>query len=114
MTSFIFNVAFDCADPGQLAAFWSAVTSYEPVIEEEDFVALQAPDSRSVKRMLFWRVPEAKGPKNRVHVDLATKDPVSEIERLVALGATVIEAREGNGTRWTVMQDPEGNEFCLG
>jgi Glyoxalase-like domain len=52
--------------------------------------------------------------KNRVHVDLATRDPDAEIARLVGLGATRGEHRTGNGTSWTVMQDPEGNEFCIG
>ena len=49
-----------------------------------------------------------------MHVDLATKNPEGEIERLVALGATQVEYREGNGSSWTVMRDPEGNEFCIG
>lgn len=43
-----------------------------------------------------------------------TKDPVAEIECLVQLGATRVEYREGNGTSWTVMLDPEGNEFRIG
>jgi hypothetical protein len=49
-----------------------------------------------------------------MHVDLATRNPEAEIERLVGLGATKVECREGNGTSWTVMLDPEGNEFCIG
>jgi hypothetical protein len=36
------------------------------------------------------------------------------LTRLVGLGATMVEQREGNGTSWTVMVDPEGNEFCIG
>ena len=49
-----------------------------------------------------------------MHVDLATKDPADEIERLITLGATKVEYREGHGSSWTVMLDPEGNEFCIG
>ena len=49
-----------------------------------------------------------------MHVDLATKNPQDEIQRLVALGAKKVEYREGNGSSWTVMLDPEGNEFCIG
>jgi uncharacterized protein (UPF0254 family) len=77
-------------------------------------VALQAPDKRGVQHILFFQVPEPKITKNRVHVDLAAKNPEEEIERLVALGATKVEFREGTGTSWTVMLDPEGNEFCIG
>jgi hypothetical protein len=112
--AFILNVTFDCAEPRRLAAFWAAVTGYQPTEERDDFVRLRAPDSRGVRHLLFFRVPEPKAVKNRMHVDLAARDPEAEIERLVALGATRVEHREGNGTAWTVMLDPEGNEFCLG
>jgi hypothetical protein len=114
MSAFIFNVTFDCADPRGLASFWSDVTDYAMVMERDDFVALQAPDKRGVRRILFVKVPEPKVAKSRVHVDLAAKEPEAEIERLVALGATKLDYREGNGTSWTVMLDPEGNEFCIG
>ncbi|MGA3147395.1 MAG: VOC family protein [Acidimicrobiales bacterium] len=114
MSSFIFNVTFDAADPPRLAAFWSEVTGYATVMEREDFVALQAPDKRGVRRILFFQVPEPKVAKSRMHVDLASRDPGAEVARLVALGAKKIEDRQGNGTSWTVMLDPEGNEFCIG
>ncbi len=114
MSSFIFNVTFDAADPRRLAAFWSEVTGYTTVAERDDFVALQAPDKRGVRRILFFQVPEPKVAKSRMHVDLASRDPAVEVARLVALGAKKIEERQGNGTSWTVMLDPEGNEFCVG
>jgi hypothetical protein len=59
-----------------------------------------------------------------VHLDLATREPEAEVARLVELGAALVDKadtdndglpwREGNGTRWVVMRDPEGNEFCIG
>lgn len=114
MSAFILNVTFDSANPRTHAAFWSAVTGYEVVTEREDFVALESPDNRGVRRILFFRVPEPKTAKNRMHVDLAAREPATEVERLVRLGATKVDEREGNGTSWTVMLDPEGNEFCIG
>jgi predicted enzyme related to lactoylglutathione lyase len=114
MSAFIKYVTFDCTDPRRLSAFWSDVTGYQSVADEDDFAALAAPDHRGVRGILFWRVPETKVNKNRMHVDLATKDPAGEIERLVSLGAQRVEYREGNGASWTVMLDPEGNEFCIG
>jgi predicted enzyme related to lactoylglutathione lyase len=114
MTSFIKFVTFDCADPGRLSRFWSEVTDYEPVEVREDFAALAAPDERGVRGILFWQVPEPKASKSRMHVDLASKNGEAEIKRLVDLGATMVEHREGNGASWTVMLDPEGNEFCIG
>ncbi len=60
--------------------------------------------------MWFNRVPEPKRAKNRLHLDLrAPFEMDREVERLVALGATVLRRSEGI----TVMQDPEGNEFCV-
>ena len=57
-----------------------------------------------------------------MHVDLASRDPEVEIDRLVQLGAQIVDPsadgnppwREGNGTKWVVLRDPEGNEFCIG
>jgi hypothetical protein len=114
MAAFIKYISIDCADPRRLSAFWSEVTGYQSVIEGDDFSALAAPDQRGVRSLFFWKVPEPKVNKNRVHLDLATKDPEHEIERLIGLGAQRVEYREGNGASWTVMLDPEGNEFCIG
>jgi predicted enzyme related to lactoylglutathione lyase len=119
VASFIFNVTFDCADPRSLAGFWSAVTGYEMAEARDDFVRLDAPDHRGVRHLLFFRVPEPKVTKNRMHVDLASRDAEAEIARVVDLGGSLVDGapprwRTGNGTRWIVMQDPEGNEFCLG
>jgi len=114
MAAFIKYISIDCQDPRRLSGFWSEVTGYLPVVEGDEFCALRAPDKRGVRSLFFWKVPESKVVKNRLHLDLATKDPASEIEKLVALGARKVEQREGNGASWTVMLDPEGNEFCIG
>lgn len=103
MTAFIFNVTFDAE-------------------ESDDFVRLRAPDGRGVRHILFFQVAAPTVGKNRMHVDLATRDPEFEIPRLRTLGAQLVDAavegapqwREGNGTRWVVLRDPEGNEFCIG
>jgi hypothetical protein len=114
MSAFISNVTFDCQDPRRLAQFWGVVTGYTVLVEQDDFVALQAPDHRGLRRMLFYRVPEPKVSKSRIHVDLASKEPESEIGRLVEFGVQIVEHRDGHGTSWTIMLDPEGNEFCIG
>jgi hypothetical protein len=76
-------------------------------------------------RIYLQRVPESKAGKNRLHLDLnvggghdvpieARKDKLAEsVERLTRLGASLVEEREQHGEFWIVMQDPEGNEFCL-
>jgi hypothetical protein len=57
--------------------------------------------------MKFVRVPDERVVKNRWHWDVTT----AEVEALVAVGATVLRARD-NEIQWTVLADPEGNEFC--
>jgi hypothetical protein len=67
-------------------------------------------------RILFELVPEPKTIKNRVHLDLrpTSDDPEAQIRDLVAKGATELRrGSEGPFTTWAVMQDPEGNEFCV-
>ncbi|MET0999367.1 MAG: VOC family protein [Marmoricola sp.] len=77
-------------------------------------------------RLFFQRVPEGKSAKNRVHLDVRAAPGLendermaaleAEAERLGALGATRLQRFEP-GTElsagFIVMQDPEGNEFCL-
>jgi predicted enzyme related to lactoylglutathione lyase len=59
-------------------------------------------------------VSEGKVVKNRVHVDLGTSDAAAETDRLVSLGAMVLNVFEEDGKhRWTTLADPEGNEFDL-
>ena len=65
------------------------------------------------RRILFQTVPETKTVKNRVHLDLLVgpEHHDAEVERLVALGATVVGVHDGEEGRWTLLVDPEGNEF---
>ncbi len=65
------------------------------------------------RRILFQAVPETKTVKNRVHLDLLVgpEDHDREVERLLGLGATVVGVHEGEEGRWTLLVDPEGNEF---
>ncbi len=122
MSAFIYNVTFDAQDPRVLGRFWSAVTGYPVAAESDDMVALTAPDERGLRRILFMRVDDPTPGKNRVHVDLASREPDAEIERVVGLGAELVDPRVDGapawrGTdalRWVVLRDPEGNEFCLG
>jgi predicted enzyme related to lactoylglutathione lyase len=122
MAAFIYNVTFDALEPRSLGRFWSDVTNYSVAEERDDFVMLRAPDERGIRRILFFRVEDPTPGKNRMHVDLAARDADTEIARLLTLGARLVDPavngkpqwREGNGTRWVVLRDPEGNEFCLG
>ena len=114
MPARIGNITFDCDDVLKLAAFWSAVLG-RPLDEgrTEFFASIGGADGeRQEPAWYFNKVPEPKVAKNRVHLDLVNPDPAA-VGELVGLGATVIGTHQVPGQRWTVMQDPEGNEFCL-
>ena len=109
MSATLNHITFDCADAARVADFWSSVLD-EAVDDgaSPDFATITSNTSAS---WMFVKVPEPKSVKNRVHVDLGTKDLDAELERLAGLGATHIADLDEGGTRWTTMADPEGNEF---
>lgn len=136
------QVTFDCAEPERVARFWCEVLGYvvppppegfadwdefnKSLPPEEQDSAFACVDPTGVgPRLFFQRVPEGKTVKNRVHLDvraglglvgeerLAVLE--SECARLLPLGATrvrLMPADEENES-CLVMQDIEGNEFCL-
>lgn len=139
-----FQVAIDCADPRALGGFWAEVVGYVeeappegfdtwpaaltafgvPEHEQGDAYALVDPDGIR-PRLFFHKVPEGKGAKNRLHLDVRIsevkggnsdgKDAVlaAEAARLERLGASVVHTIDEGFEYFVVMQDPEGNEFCI-
>ena len=106
------NVTFDARDPQRLAAFWAEAIGRKVERSEPGF-AMLASDAGEW-RMLFIEVPEGKTAKNRMHLDFHVADRAAEVARLVGLGAIAHDTHDEHGIVWTVMTDPEGNEFCVG
>jgi glyoxalase superfamily protein len=113
MTLSVDTLTIDCHDPKLLADFWCAALGYRLVeIDEED--AEIKPIEGIGWTLLFQIVPEGKSAKNRLHLDLRSSGSMaSEVARLEQLGATAITRVDEGGSFWTVMGDPEGNEFCV-
>jgi hypothetical protein len=114
------EVVIDCADHEVVVGFWQeAFGGWERRNVNEQYVALVPPsdqrtgDGPHPLPILFQKVPEGKVVKNRVHLDLGTDDMPVEVARLTGLGASVIAERCLGDFCWTVMADPEGNEFCV-
>ncbi|MGI9529329.1 MAG: VOC family protein [Acidimicrobiia bacterium] len=136
------QIVFDCADPANLAEFWATALGYatqppppgfasweawavDVGIPEErwnDAAAVVDPDDAG-PRLFFQKVPEGKTTKNRLHLDIGVGKDIepehrskvveTEADRLVAAGASVVRHQEQRNEFWIVMQDPEGNEFCV-
>jgi catechol 2,3-dioxygenase-like lactoylglutathione lyase family enzyme len=136
------QVTFDCADPERVARFWCEVLGYVVPPPPPGFASWDAFDrslpaerqgsafacvdpSGAGPRLFFQRVPEGKVVKNRVHLDvrvgtgLVGEERLAALEaecaRLVALGAVRRQLLRADGFNESclVMQDVEGNEFCL-
>ena len=114
MTVALAHINFDCADPRRLAEFWSQVLD-RPVDEgSTEFFATIDDHLAGAPSWFFIQVPEPKTAKNRLHLDFAAVDREAEITRLVSLGAIRHDDFDEWGHEWTVLTDPEGNEFCVG
>ena len=110
MASVIKTVSFDAADARALATFWAAALGSDVDEDSTADKAFVEAAGWGGPNIWFIRVPEGKTAKNRMHFDLRAPGPVAaEVARLEELGATVVRRHEGH----TVMQDPEGNEFCV-
>lgn len=105
-------ITFDAADAEVLSRFWGAALGREARAARAVAGAWVLPPGDSGPLMLFLPVPEAKTAKNRCHLDLHTTDLDTELERLLGLGATVVEHHH-DPTHWVVLRDVEGNELCL-
>jgi hypothetical protein len=138
-----FQVTFDCAEPERVARFWCEVLGYvvppppEGFDTWDDFDRSRSPEDQGPAfascadpsgvgpRLFFQRVPEGKVVKNRLHLDvrvgigLVAEERLAALEaecaRLVALGAVRVRLlpADGDNESCLVMQDIEGNEFCL-
>jgi len=116
------EIVIDARHPARLARFWEAalegyaIRAYDDAElarlaagghtpDTDPSVALDGPGPT----IFFQLAISPKTVRNRVHLDLGCDDPARETRRLVGLGATVRDAHP----RFTVLLDPEGNEFCL-
>lgn len=108
-------IVIDCADLNRSAAFWSAVLGYTASPAATGPYRSLEPESGAGIDVLLQRVPDVKGEKNRLHLDLRTPDLDAEVRRVLGLGATLLtsEPVTEDGWAWHILGDPDGNEFCV-
>ncbi len=119
MLTRLVHVVIDSADPARQARFWSAALRWEiPYVTGDEAAVWPAgytyPEPAALP-LVFVTVPEAKAGQNRLHLDLATTSldhQEAEVQRLLGLGAARADIGQGD-VPWTVLADPEGNEFCV-
>jgi hypothetical protein len=94
------------ADPHSIAAWWADVLGAR-LVDDDGYSYIVDVAGAPFGSIDFVPVPEPKTVKNRIHLDVTTDD----VQALVAAGATVLRAQDDE-IEWTVMADPDGNEFC--
>jgi len=117
-TTRLVSVVIDANDPGRLARWWADRLGW-PVTAESGGEVVVEPSAESplglVPALLFLPVPEGKTGKDRLHLDLASKsvqDQQAQVEAALAAGARRVDVGQGD-VPWEVLEDPEGNEFCI-
>ena len=108
------NIVVDVSDHDVVVPFWMAALGWTAHPISDQFVALRAPADEAVGfDILFQKVPEPKVGKNRAHIDFDAADMEAEVARLIGLGGSKVAEHSLGDFRWTIVADPEGNEFCV-
>jgi hypothetical protein len=123
-----YSVVVDCRDVSAQARWWAETLDWMIVFETDDEAAIvprHAEDKKLTAQewttvgpgMVFVPVIEGKTVKNRLHIDLAphlNDDRAALVQSLLDRGATpVVVGQDEDKATWTVLADPEGNEFCV-
>ena len=109
----------DSKDTSTISKFWEAVLGWKVTYIDETGAMLENPlkleDGSKFPPILFYKNPDEKIVKNRLHFDLQSDDQTAEVLRIEGLGGKRIEIGQSAdpATTWVVMADPEGNEFCV-
>lgn len=119
MAACLSHTSINCTNAFELSEWWKGVLGYVDVPDDqnepgdEECMIL---DPNSSQRLLFIEVEQLQDSPGRLHLDLAPTDRRrdDEIERVMALGASVVaDRRNADGTGWMVLADPGGNHFCI-
>ena len=118
MPATLLAVIVDCHDPLRVAEFWAQALAWKVAQRNPDEYGVRDPAGHD-PGLYFMKVPEPKVGKNRLHLDFVTEGGLDdEVTRLTGLGARLVELRQdpdslANPDTWAVLEDPEGNVFCV-
>lgn len=106
-------ITFDSENPSIPGKFWSEALGWQISISNDEEVVVENPNGGA--DLLFLKNPDPRMVKNRVHLDIRPENQTVEVARLENLGAKRIEIGQSKDPRtsWVVMEDPEGNIFCV-
>jgi catechol 2,3-dioxygenase-like lactoylglutathione lyase family enzyme len=107
------SIVMDCSDFDKMLAFWQEALHYVPIRPAKDgWVILHDPKGRGPNVSLN-RVPEKRSGRNRLHLDLYADNREGEVKRLLKIGAKRHRQTYGSDDDFRVLEDPDGNLFCV-
>jgi len=112
MATRFYQLVVEAHDPSRLAHWWAEVLGYDVLYETANEVIIGT-DPAHYPGICFVPGSEAKTTKNRLHIDLDPDDHEAEVARVTGLGARHADIGQQGNVPWTVLADPEGNEFCI-
>jgi hypothetical protein len=108
----IATIMVNAVDAERLAQFWAALLGTAVSSRFEQFVWLR-PAGPGAPQLAFQQVAEPAEGRRRLHLDIHGSDPAALRAHAESLGARFVEGNDIGDFHWDVMQDPEGNEFCI-
>jgi hypothetical protein len=110
----ITELVLNARDPETLAPWWCEVLGWVELDRDDDAIEI-GPADGTLPTIVIGRVGELSTGRSRLHIDVSPTDcdQDAELERLLGLGARPADVGQTGEESWHVLQDPEGNEFCL-
>jgi hypothetical protein len=107
------SIVIDCNEFDKMMAFWQEALHYVPRAPEKGgWVVLCDPKGKGPNVSLNHVAAKRRG-RNRLHLDLYTDNREKEVERLLKIGATRHRQTYGPDDDFRVLEDPDGNLFCV-
>jgi hypothetical protein len=108
------SIVIRCFEFERMLAFWQEALQYVPrEPAKRGWVVLRDPLGRGPNISLDQVTDKRGGRRSRLHLDLYTDDQEHEVERLISLGAVRYPWRYRSGADFVVLEDPDGNLFCV-
>ena len=104
-------VGIDVADLDRSKQFWGEMLGLEEESRGPEYLLFVRRPGEPI--IYLQKVPEKKIIKNRMHFDIAVEDLDAAVARAYSMGATRSQTIPGGGPHVAVLEDPDGNEFCL-
>ena len=107
------SIVIHCFEFDKMVEFWGKALNYYPrEPKTDDWVVLIDPEKKG-PNLSFQKRDKKRDRKNWIHLDLYTNDQENEVKRLLNIGAKKYEWRYEVDADYVVLEDPDGNLFCV-